>query len=350
MPAGLLAAALVLLVLDFLLGGLRLHLWVRRLEPEVRYSVSLRAYLVNLFAAAIAPMAVASGPAQLATLVRAGVRPARAVAALLLNFVGVLSALLAVGAWAGAYLLATVDWGGRLGGFERALLVGSATSASLLVVAILNPRAGAAVARAASSAGSRLGGRLGRGMRRLGAGLEKGVAEYRAALRAVRAGWRLPLAGSFSVSVVMLLNKCAIGFLVAVGLGFSGGYLEVAARQGLQLLFLYFSPTPGGSGIAEASVPVFLAGIVPAGRWLEYALLWRAITSYLGVAVGAVAAAVVFAQRRPAGAAPEPARAARGYAPEVAATRSARCERDRSTQFTLPNSPGTNSGLRVDPG
>lgn len=298
MPAVLLVAALALLALDFLLGGLRLHLWLRELEPGMPYGIALRTYLVNLFAAAVTPLGAASGPAQVAVLVRGGVRPARAIAALLLNFVGVLSAFLLLGGVSALYLLASTDVGERLSGLQRAMLLGAATAAALLAVAVLNPRAGGALATRALSLGSRFPGRFGRLLGRLGAALERGVADYRAALETARSGWKLPLAVSLVASAVMLLNKCAIGFLVAAGLGFDGGYLEVAARQAPQLLLIYFSPSPGGSGIAEASVPVFLAGVVPEGRWMEFALLWRVLTSYVGVAVGALVAVAVFTSRR----------------------------------------------------
>jgi hypothetical protein len=125
------------------------------------------------------------------------------------------------------------------------------------------------------------------------------AADYRTAIDALRSDWKRPLAAGLALSVCMVLVKCAIGFIVATGLGYQGGFVEVAARQGLQLFVLYFSPTPGGSGIAEASVPVFMSGVVPEDRWMEFALLWRAMTSYAGVAIGALAAAIAFASERP---------------------------------------------------
>ena len=124
--------------------------------------------------------------------------------------------------------------------------------------------------------------------------LEGAISEYRSALRAVRQGWKLTLAACFSTSTALWLNKCAIGFIVAIALGYTAGYLDVAARQALQYLFLYFSPSPGQSGLAEASVPIFLSGIIAEGRWLEFAILWRGLTSYIGVVVGAIVTLSMF--------------------------------------------------------
>ncbi len=354
----LLTAALGLLAVDLLLGGLRLHVWLRRLAPGARYTVSLQTYLVNLFASAILPLAAASAPAQIATLVRGGVRPARAVAALLLTFIGVLSALLLLGGAAAAYLLATTDLAARLGGVQRAALVASVMAAMLLLAALLNPRVGELLACWLFAAGRRLGGRVGRGAVRLAERLGRGAAEYRAALRAARDGWQVPFAGSLGISVAMLLNKCAIAFLVAAGLGSAAGYVDVAARHALQSLFLYFSPSPGQSGLAEASVPAFMAGVLPEGRWLEFTVLWRALSSYVGVAIGAAAAIYLFGRRRAGPGADLAAGGGEGkedgprvvYRAKLAPALTASGERPRSTQFTLPNSCGRNSGLRTEPG
>lgn len=299
---GFLAVALALVILDYVMGGLRLHVWVRRLASGTPWSVSLRTYVVNIFAAAISPMGSASGPAQVAVLYRYGLHPARAVAALLLNFMAVLASFLLVGGAAGLYLTAGADLAGTLGGVIRALLFTAAGAALLLALIVGNPGLGSALAGRLAARGRRGETRRHRLMAAAGHGLERGVADYRAALDTLRAGWHRPLAAASLLSTLMLLNKCAVGYVLALGMGFEGGYVELAARQSLQWLLIYFSPSPGGSGIAEATVPAFLAGIVPAGRMVEYALLWRFFTAFVGAVVGAVVAITLFSgQRRAAG-------------------------------------------------
>lgn len=336
-PPGYAAGALALVAADFLLGGLRLHLWLRRFRAEAPYRLALRTYLVNLFAAAVSPLGAASGPAQLATLVRGGVPATQAAAALLLNYVGILSGLLLVGGLAAGYLAARGVWVGRLDGLHAVLLVAAAALPALLVPAILNAGWGGALGDRFAAWGARLGGRAGAALGRAGAAVRRAVDQYAQAARSVRERGGRTLAAGTALSGAMVLNKSAIGLLLAAGLGFGGRWLEVLARQAVQGFLLYFSPSPGGSGIAEASVPLFMGGVLPEGRWMEFTVLWRAATSYVGVATGAVAAALVFAARRP-------------YAPAETATRSARCERDRSTQLIRPNSGGTKSGRGVEPG
>ncbi len=296
-PPGSLAVAVVLMGLDYLMGGLRLHMWVRQLAPGTPWHASLETYVVNIFAAAISPMGSASGPAQVAVLYRYGVHPARAVAALLLNFMGVLGAFLLVGGAAGLYLTAGADLAGTLGGVVRALLFVAAGAAVLLAVIIGNPGLGSTLADRLVAAGQGGDGRRHHFIASVGKKLARGVADYRAALETLRSGWHRPFVAATALSALMLLNKCAVGYVLAAGMGFQGSYVEVAARQSLQWLLIYFSPSPGGSGIAEATVPAFLSGIVPAGQMVEYALLWRLLTAYLGAAVGALTAARVLSSR-----------------------------------------------------
>jgi uncharacterized membrane protein YbhN (UPF0104 family) len=291
------AAALGLLMLDFLAGGLRLHLWVRRFEPAARYGLSLRSYLINYFAAALSPAGAASGPAQLASLVRGGLPPVRATAALLLNYVGILSGLLLVGGLAGGYLAATGSFDRSIAAAHQGVILGAVLLPVLLVPAILSLRAWRAAADGLTAAGHRLGGPAGGLLRRGGAALARGVDDYAAAAESARSGWRRTLAAGVALSGAMLVNRSAIGLLLMLALGIDGHHVEVIARQAVQALLLYFSPSPGGSGIAEASVPLFMGDIVPEGRWTEFALLWRGVTSYLGVAAGAVAAAIAFGPR-----------------------------------------------------
>lgn len=298
MPAHLLVASALLMAADYVMGGLRLHFWLRRLDPSATLGTALKAYLVTLFAGPVSPASTASAPTQLATLVRCGVHPARAFAAMLLNYVGILSALLIVGALSGFYLVSASELVDRLGGFERSLLTAGVVVPLVFVLTILNPKLAGALARGSRALARKNHNWVGRLLRKFGDKLGRAVDEYRDALAAVRADWKRPLAGSLTVSVAMLLNKCVVAFIVAVALGYGGAFVDVAAPHALQQLFLYFSPTPGGSGVAEASVPVFLSGVIPDGRAVEFAVLWRLFTSYLGIVVGAVAVAVVFAGKR----------------------------------------------------
>jgi uncharacterized protein (TIRG00374 family) len=163
-----------------------------------------------------------------------------------------------------------------------------------MVVIVGNPGIGTALARRLVETGEL---RRWPPVARFGRGLAKGVEEYRVALTLLKVGWHKPFVLATALSAAMLLNKCLVGYVLVKGLGFEGTYVDVAARQSLQWLLIYFSPSPGGSGVAEATVPAFLEGIVPIGHVLEFTVLWRVLTSMLGAGLGGVAAVAAFTGR-----------------------------------------------------
>lgn len=60
------------------------------------------------------------------------------------------------------------------------------------------------------------------------------------------------------------------------------------ARQVVMGLIMLFSPTPGGSGVAELIFGIFLGEFIPRGLTSSLALLWRLISYYPYLFVGAI--------------------------------------------------------------
>jgi uncharacterized protein (TIRG00374 family) len=75
--------------------------------------------------------------------------------------------------------------------------------------------------------------------------------------------------------------------LVALAMLFGArSWLEVLPVAILYQAFTYIVPTPGASGFAEAAAGVFFATLVPGGHAFMVVLLYRALTTYLHVALG----------------------------------------------------------------
>ncbi len=72
------------------------------------------------------------------------------------------------------------------------------------------------------------------------------------------------------------------------GLNVDFDLTQVMGRMVLINLVLYFSPTPGGSGIAEAGFVMLFANILPGGLEGILAVLWRFTAEYLPFMLGAV--------------------------------------------------------------
>ena len=84
----------------------------------------------------------------------------------------------------------------------------------------------------------------------------------------------------------LILNALIIG-IVSVPLDF---YNQVVlyARSEAMFLLMAFSPTPGGSGLAEIVFNGFLSDYVPQGISLLIAFVWRVITYYVYLFAGVI--------------------------------------------------------------
>lgn len=71
-----------------------------------------------------------------------------------------------------------------------------------------------------------------------------------------------------------------------LGLGAEVDWLTVMGRMMFLNILLYFSPTPGGSGIAEGGFVLLFSNSVPAGTVGILAVAWRFIAEYLPFFVG----------------------------------------------------------------
>jgi len=73
-----------------------------------------------------------------------------------------------------------------------------------------------------------------------------------------------------------------------LGLDFDFSFPTVMGRMLLLNLVLYFSPTPGGSGVAEAGFLVLFTHLVPDGMVGILAVMWRFTAEYVPFMLGAV--------------------------------------------------------------
>ena len=86
------------------------------------------------------------------------------------------------------------------------------------------------------------------------------------------------------VSLTFIYMTVSAYFL---GLQFPFDLVQVMGRMYLLNLVLYFSPTPGGSGIAEAGFVALFNHLVPSGTVGILAVLWRFTAEYLPFVLGA---------------------------------------------------------------
>lgn len=90
----------------------------------------------------------------------------------------------------------------------------------------------------------------------------------------------------FVESGVSLLAIYGVVPFLLMGLGVEVNWYSVMGRMIFLNMLLYFSPTPGGSGIAEGGFVLLFSGMVPAGTVGIVAVFWRIIAEYIPFLIG----------------------------------------------------------------
>ncbi len=92
--------------------------------------------------------------------------------------------------------------------------------------------------------------------------------------------------------VVLTFLALAMNYLIAyailAGLGFYIAPLDVIMIQFVLYFFLYFTPTPGGSGVAEGGSYLMFSAYVPTHILGVFVVLWRFFTAYLWLILGGI--------------------------------------------------------------
>ncbi|MCG8467864.1 MAG: lysylphosphatidylglycerol synthase domain-containing protein, partial [Gemmatimonadetes bacterium] len=115
--------------------------------------------------------------------------------------------------------------------------------------------------------------------------LDKEVELLSAGIRAVASHGKMTLAWMCLATAILFLNKYVMGYVLAMALQ---GPVD-ASFIGLQLLqniVLYFAPTPGASGLAEASTGLMLNRVLLAEVTVLWVVGWRMLTTFFGTILG----------------------------------------------------------------
>ncbi|MDP6460730.1 MAG: lysylphosphatidylglycerol synthase transmembrane domain-containing protein [Gemmatimonadota bacterium] len=272
-----LALAFVLVLADWTLGALRLHVLAAPIAPRVRLAACLRANLANACLAGLTPGQAGGGAAQLFVLHRAGLPLAGGVAVASVNFLASAMVLAIAG---GAFALALPE---SLPGWMGAALRGALG----VFVAVV------AVGTVLLATGARTGRPPGASppARRF----HRALAAARALLCRVSADVRTMfrqhparVAAVLPLSAAVFAAKLATAWAVFRAFQPDGHTAELLATQVLLALALLFAPTPGGAGAAEVSAAAFMASFLPAGETVAFLAWWRLASLYLPAAVGGV--------------------------------------------------------------
>jgi len=283
-PAALVVGGLQAL-LDVLLGGMRIWLCARALGQSIRPWPCALANCANIFMGGVTPSQHAGGPAQIWILMRNGLGFTEATVTSFCTYLGTVSFFLVL-AVALALGRGALPMAGALQLFTRGSVMLFAGTMCVAALALPRPDAVIRVLHALLARFPRLGPRVvaSAGVR----GFERLLRDYSVFVRrAVRRG-KLPLLAVLVLSGLIYLNKFFVAYVVVRGLGLHPRVHDVLYLAALQSLVTYFAPTPGASGVAEVTAAELMRRVVPDSSLGAYVVLWRALSLYLGMTLGAV--------------------------------------------------------------
>lgn len=285
--AHFLLLALLLVAVDFFLGGLRIYVFfTKEILKKISLFDCIKAGLANIFVAAVTPSNTGGGPAQLYILTRRGVPLSGAISVSLINFFSSMSFFFL------AFLVVFFFTDGGI--FPRGLaflirysfLVFSVVSL-LGVFLMVKPESLSFLFRIFSWITGAIWRKDQEKQTKMSEKLKDQVVQLRFYLQHFFRKEKLILSISFLLTIAMYFNKYLMAYVILKGLGLDVSFMQVMYLQIIQFFILYFSPTPGASGIAEISSVTLMSAIVPTGYLPVFAVLWRFFVTYVGVMCGA---------------------------------------------------------------
>jgi len=294
---GWVLAALALASFDWWGGGIRIWLLARFLRPRVPFRGMVLAAGLNTWGSYLTPSQAGGGPVMIWAMSRAGVPVPEAMIATFMSFVGTvvffavagpLAIVLGAGRSLRAHALGVLHlslydlfkasaWGFVItGGLHLVVLLFPSQARRLVHWAI-----GWLERRGGGGGSARLAGRM--------AALREAIDRMQeCVVQFLRPAGLLALAGGVVTSALAHANKLLAGYLALRALGIQANFVDVLLLQTSLSFLLYFAPTPGAAGAAEALSAALMSVYVPRALLPIYTLLWRATVSYATVAFGSV--------------------------------------------------------------
>jgi len=283
---GFLILAGVLQLADIALGALRNHILVRKLKPGISPWVCFKAQLANEFAAAVTPGQSGGGPAWVYILYRNGIPIASAAAVSVIVFISTLFFFLSITTTSVFYL----DQHFSIHTILRLLQYGFVTCTALfllILVSIWLPYRMTRLIRFIARFMGRFGKHWGECSVRLGEKIILTLKHYQRNCVEILKKDPITVLKTFLITGVYYFVKLNIAYIILLGIGIEIDYLTAIAVLALLRFILYFTPTPGGSGVAEISIAVLVSLIMPTYLLPLFTILYRSYHLFLPAGFGA---------------------------------------------------------------
>ncbi len=280
----LLIAALCMFC-DWLSGGARLYIFVRKMAPRVTFVHGLRANLATLCVGGITPFQT-GGIGHLYIFNRAGVPFSGIMTTSIICFISTLTFLILSTGYvvqrAPAFLPKAITLVS-----QYSLLMFAFTLFVFLLLLIkpetvLLPLTRIQLPR---RRGFQLAANI---LDRLILTLENVIVEHKAFTRMFVNEHKLVCLLSFVLTIGIYMSRFVGGYVVVRALGGDAPFWHVVAVQVILSFVTLFAPSPGASGISEFLIAILMKPLLASGAIGLYALMTRFFTTYCAVAVGGI--------------------------------------------------------------
>ncbi|MXV14603.1 lysylphosphatidylglycerol synthase transmembrane domain-containing protein [Hufsiella ginkgonis] len=276
----------VMLLADMMLGSLRNHIYIRKLNPELSHWVSFRANVANVFMGAVTPAHGGAGPAQVYVYTSNGVSFVDAFAVSLINW-GATLVFMPLAGFAAIMLMDTSAVSGIIPGMLKYGFGFFFIFLLVFLLAFYRPvLMGDLIRKLARGLGNLFPARK----EKLLAWAEKSytsIATYQQTCVVIirKHPFLFPL--SLLITTVLYLNKYVLQYVILLGLGINANLAQVISVQVLIQFMIYFAPSPGGSGFAEVGISVLFGKMVPGALLPVFTLLQRSFLLFFPSMIGA---------------------------------------------------------------
>lgn len=277
---------LLMLLTDLILGGWRNHIFVRKINPGIPFSTSFRANTANMFMGAITPGHGGAGPAQIYIYVRGGLDFLSAFTIALIN----MAATLVFMPLAAVVAMLLLDQRLETGMIPALLRYGFIFFLGLLIVFILafiKPLWIAGLVRKITGVLTAFFPGQRARWQRWSDKVGENISKYQQSCKLLTTSHPFLFPLSVLLTILLYLNKYVMQWVILQGLGIHAGVAQVIAIQVLIQFMIYFMPSPGGSGFAEAGIAVLFNSMVPPAAMPLFTLLQRSFLLFIPAVVGA---------------------------------------------------------------
>ncbi|MBI4531034.1 MAG: flippase-like domain-containing protein [Candidatus Latescibacteria bacterium] len=280
-----LIVALLLTLMDWLLGSARIYAFSGALHPSLKFISCFRAAASNIFLGGVTPSQTGGGPAQIYVLYKEGMSFTTATVSSIMCFMATVVFLVVCALYLMLFQpIPSIDPSLIL--LSRTTLVLFTMIILMFLLAILRP---GVVERLCYALLGRMP-RVKQWMERKGwtTTLIRSIHEYRDIIAVYFTRVRPALLSGMVLTVVMYLNKFFIAYIVIRGLNASAPLGEVIFIQMILFLVFYFAPSPGASGVAELTSGILMGRLLPPHSQAAFVILWRSFTLYFGMLLGGI--------------------------------------------------------------